>query len=58
MMNDWLNTLSTVTNEKLRETLYSIEQFRADALGLALISGNSASANLGGGSGNEGNKGG
>lgn len=25
LINDWLNTISTVTNEKIRETLYSIE---------------------------------
>ena len=34
LMNDWLNAITTVTNEKIRETLYNIEQFRADALNL------------------------
>lgn len=25
LMTDWLNTITTVTNEKIRETLYNIE---------------------------------
>jgi len=25
MMSDWLNGIATVTNEKIRETLYNIE---------------------------------
>jgi len=33
-MTEWLNTFSNVTNEKIRETLYNIEQFRADVLNL------------------------
>jgi NLI interacting factor-like phosphatase len=33
-MTEWLNTISTVTNEKIRETLYNIEQFRPDVLNL------------------------
>jgi len=35
LMTDWLNTITTTTNEKIRETLYNIEQFRADALNVA-----------------------
>ena len=31
-ITEWLNTITTVTYEKIRETLYNIEQFRADAL--------------------------
>ncbi len=34
LMTEWLNAISTVPNEKIRETLYNIEQFRADALNL------------------------
>jgi hypothetical protein len=34
LMTDWLNTITTSTNEKIRETLYNIEQFRADVLNL------------------------
>ena len=34
MMTDWLNTITTVTNEKIRDTLYNIEQFRADAINI------------------------
>jgi hypothetical protein len=34
MMTEWLNSIATVTNEKIRETLYNIEQFRADVLNL------------------------
>ncbi len=34
MMTEWLNGIATVTNEKIRETLYNIEQFRADVLNL------------------------
>jgi len=37
LMTDWLNTITTVTNEKIRETLYNIEQFRADALNLTSV---------------------
>lgn len=37
LMTDWLNTIATVTNEKIRETLYNIEQFRADALNLTSV---------------------
>lgn len=25
MVGDWLNTITTITNEKIRETLYNIE---------------------------------
>ena len=34
MMTEWLNGIATITNEKIRETLYNIEQFRADVLNL------------------------
>ena len=34
LMTDWLNQISTVTNEKIRETLYNIEQFRPDVVNL------------------------
>ena len=34
MMTEWLNQISTVTNEKIRETLYNIEQFRPDVVNL------------------------
>lgn len=34
LMTDWLNQISTVTNEKIRETLYNIEQFRPDVINL------------------------
>lgn len=34
LMTEWLNAITTVTNEKIRETLYNIEQFRADVLNL------------------------
>jgi len=34
MMGEWLNKISTVTNEKIRETLYNIEQFRPDVINL------------------------
>lgn len=33
-MTEWLNTISTVTNEKIREALYNIEQFRPDVVNL------------------------
>ena len=32
MIGDWLNAIQTVPNEKLREVLYNIEVFRADAM--------------------------
>jgi hypothetical protein len=35
LIGDWLNGLSTVPNERLRETLYNIEAFRADAVSFA-----------------------
>jgi hypothetical protein len=34
MINDWLNLISNIPNEKMRETLYNIEAFRADAQGV------------------------
>ena len=47
MINDWLNTISIVTNEQMRETLYNIEQFRADVLNLASL-GNGVQGQRGG----------
>jgi hypothetical protein len=37
MMGDWLNGIATVPNEKIRETLYNIEQFRVDALNVTSV---------------------
>lgn len=37
MIGDWLNAIQTVPNEKLREILYNIEAFRADALNFAPV---------------------
>jgi hypothetical protein len=34
MINDWLNLITNIPNEKMRETLYNIEAFRADAIGV------------------------
>jgi len=34
MIGDWLNMISTIPNEKLREMLYNIEAFRADAINI------------------------
>lgn len=36
-MGDWLNGIANVTNEKIRETLYNIEQFRVDALNVTSV---------------------
>lgn len=44
LMGDWLNTITVVTNEKIRETLYNIDQFRADALNVASLSTANAAA--------------
>lgn len=30
-LNDWMNQISMTMNEKIRENLYNIEQYRADA---------------------------
>lgn len=38
MIGDWLNVIQTLPNEKLRETLYNIEAFRADALNFSAAS--------------------
>ena len=35
MINDWLNLITNIPNEKMRETLYNIEAFRADAVGVS-----------------------
>jgi hypothetical protein len=43
IMTDWLNTISTVTNEKIRETLYNIEQFRPDVVNLTSANGSGSS---------------
>ena len=32
MLSDWLNIITNIPNEKIRETLYNIEVFRADTL--------------------------
>lgn len=37
MIGDWLNAINTIPNDKLREVLYNIEAFRADALNLAPV---------------------
>jgi hypothetical protein len=34
MIGEWLNIMSNVPNEKLREVMYNIEAFRADALNI------------------------
>ena len=34
MIGDWLNLISNIPNEKMRETLYNIESFRPDAVGI------------------------
>ena len=34
MLNDWINAIHTIPNERIREQLYNIEQFRADAFNL------------------------
>jgi len=44
MMTDWLNQISTITNEKIRETLYNIEQFRPDVVNLTSAGSSSASS--------------
>ena len=45
MMAEWLNQISTVTNEKIRETLYNIEQFRPDVVNLT-SAGNASSSSV------------
>lgn len=37
MVGDWLNAISTVPIDKLREVLYNIEAFRADAINIAPV---------------------
>lgn len=37
MIGDWLNIMSNIPNEKLREVLYNIEAFRPDALNIAPV---------------------
>ncbi len=34
MLGDWLNLLHNIPNDRLREVLYNIEAFRADAVNL------------------------
>jgi hypothetical protein len=34
MIGDWLNLITNIPNEKMRETLYNIESFRQDAVGI------------------------
>ena len=36
-INEWINQISLTMNEKIRENLYNIEQYRADALNLPEI---------------------
>jgi hypothetical protein len=43
MMSEWLNAIATVTNEKIRETLYNIEQFRPDVVNLTSANGSGSS---------------
>jgi uncharacterized lipoprotein YmbA len=50
MMSDWLNTITTVTNERIRETLYNIEQFRVDALNVTSVANANAAQLVGAGS--------
>lgn len=45
MMAEWLNQISTVTNEKIREMLYNIEQFRPDVVNLT-SAGNASSGSV------------
>jgi hypothetical protein len=33
-ISDWLNAIQVVPNERIRENLYNIEQYRADALNI------------------------
>lgn len=32
MIGDWLNIITNVPNEKIREIMYNIEAFRGDAM--------------------------
>lgn len=36
MIENWLNLITNIPNDKIRETLYNIEAFRADALNFQL----------------------
>ncbi len=51
LMTEWLNTISTVTNEKIRETLYNIEQFRPDVINLTTAGASSSTVTQGNNSG-------
>lgn len=57
VMNEWLNTITTVTNEKMRETLYNIEQFRMDALNVTSVANAQAAQSSGSNNGDIGGKG-
>ncbi len=37
MLGDWLNLLHNIPNDRLREVLYNIEAFRADAVNLGQV---------------------
>ena len=37
MIGEWLNVITNVPNDKLREVLYNIEAFRADAMNFAPV---------------------
>lgn len=37
MIGDWLNVISNIPNEKIREIMYNIEAFRMDALNIAPV---------------------
>lgn len=37
MIGDWMNVITNIPNEKIREVLYNIEAFRADAINIAPV---------------------
>lgn len=40
-INDWLNAIQTIPNERIRENLYNVEQYRLDVLNISEIKGKS-----------------
>ena len=34
VLQEWINAINVIPNERIRENLYNIEQFRADAFNL------------------------
>jgi hypothetical protein len=38
-INDWLNAIQTIPNERIRENLYNVEQYRLDVLNINEIKG-------------------